>query len=384
MRYLTQSIEADLIKKMVLLAGPRQTGKTTLAKEVLNARSTATKAGVYLNWDDSDDRTTIRKKGWSEDATLIVLDEIHKYRKWKTWLKGIYDKVGDKQKFLVTGSARLDVYRRDGDSMFGRYHLWRLHPFCLAERPENLSPINYLERLLERGGFPEPLLSDDPTAAKRWRRERRDLILREDVRDLESVRDITSLSILLDELLERVGGPVVISHLANDLDVAHKTIVHWIDILAKMYLIFPVLPYARSLPRAMKKPPKIFFYDYGEINASNIGAKFENLVAQHLLKRLQFLEDSQGDRYDLRYLRDKEGHEVDFLILKNQKPIALIEAKWTDDEPHSALNYFGDRLDVSMRIQVVGLLKNRTVRQGIQIVPASEWLAQPLDQSIFN
>ena len=215
MRYLTHSIEKDLQKKMVFLSGPRQCGKTTLAKQILNTR----KNGLYLNWDDSDQKKRILRRDWSEDQRLIILDEIHKYPKWKSWLKGLYDTTHERHCFLITGSARLDIYRRGGDSMMGRYHPWTLHPFCLAERPEGMDKATCFQRLLQFGGFPEPLLSDDPLLAKRWRRERRDLVLREDIRDLEKVREISLLSLLIDLLATRVGGPVVVSNLAEDLQI---------------------------------------------------------------------------------------------------------------------------------------------------------------------
>lgn len=268
--------------------------------------------------------------------------------------------------------------------MLGRFHSWRLHPFCLAECPPSVSPEDCFQRLLQLGGFPEPFFSEDPIEAKRWRRERRDLVIREDIRDLEQIRDITLLSVLHDLLSTRVGGPIVVSNLAEDLQVAPKTVKHWLEIFDRMYLTFPVLPFSKSLPRALSKPAKIYFYDNAEVDGSDPGAKFENLVATHLLKRLHFLEDSQGDRYELRYLRDKEKHEVDFLILRDRRPLCLIEAKWADAEPHSGLTYFGDRLGVRNRIQVVAQLQRPAVRNGISIVSAVDWLSRPLTENIFG
>ena len=379
MRYLTEWIENDLKKKMVFLSGPRQCGKTTLAKQILQEQ----KSGLYLNWDDSDHRKRILHRDWSDDQWLIVLDEIHKYPKWKSWLKGLYDTTQEKHCYLITGSARLDIYRRGGDSMLGRYHPWALHPFCLAEKPESMDVATCFQRLLELGGFPEPFLSGDPILAKRWRRERRDLVLREDIRDLERIREITLLSLLVDQLATRVGGPVVVSNIAEDLQVAPKTVKHWIEILARMYLVFSVTPYTKSLPRAIQKPPKVYFYDNSEVTSDDPGARFENLIATHLLKRLDFLKDSQGDRYELNYVRDKEGHEVDFVILKERKPICLIEAKWSDPSPSSSLTYFGEKLDVQNRIQLVGNLKQPLQKKGVRVVNAAEWLSQPLDSILF-
>ncbi|MGK5081951.1 ATP-binding protein [Bdellovibrionota bacterium FG-1] len=382
-RYRTLPIQKDLDKKMVWVSGPRQCGKTTLAQFFLKNET----SGIYLNWDDPDHRKIILARKWSEDAGLIVLDEIHKYPKWKSWLKGTYDTTHDRHRFLVTGSARLDVYRRGGDSMLGRYHAWRLHPFCMSEHPKELSREEAFRRLMTVGGFPEIFLSGDLVEAKRWRRERRELVLREDVRDLEQVRDIALLSVLVDLLATRVGGPVAFSNLAEDLQVAPKTVKHWVEILERMFLFFRVLPYSKSLPRAISKAPKIFFYDNGDVELSDknndLGPRFENLVATHLLKRLHYLEDSTGDRFELNYLLDKEGHEVDFLIVQNRKPVCLIEAKWGDSSPSKNLTYFGQKLNIKNRIQLVGDLKKGGVYSNISVQPAAEWLSQPLDRVVF-
>jgi predicted AAA+ superfamily ATPase len=206
------------------------------------------------------------------------------------------------------------------------------------------------------------------------------LVLREDVRDLESIRNISALSLLLDLLSSRVGGLIVASHLAQDLQVAPKTIIHWIEILERMFLIFPVRPYSKVLARAIRKSPKIYFYDNAEVESQTDGSRIENLVATHLFKKLHFLEDSTGDRYELNYVRDKEKHEVDFLILKNRKPSCLIEVKKSDPNPHTALNYFGDRLQISSRIQLVAEIDKQWKKGGIQILKLQNCLAQPLEK----
>jgi predicted AAA+ superfamily ATPase len=306
MRFITSYILEDLQKKMVFVGGPRQVGKTTLAKAILAANFPA---GRYLNWDLDEDRQDILRKRWSESNPLLVFDELHKYPRWKRWVKGIYDTSHETHSFLITGSARLDVYRRGGDSLMGRYHYWRLHLFTLDEIPEGLSPDEALDRLMTVGGFPEPFLEDDERSARRWRRERLDRLLREDVRDLESVRNIQLLSLFPDELRRRVGGLIVLSNLASDLEISPKTAKSWLEVLERMYLVFSLRSFTRSLPRAVLKPPKVYFFDNGDVIGDN-GARFENLVAASLLKRLHFLEDRDGYRYHLRYIQDKEGREA--------------------------------------------------------------------------
>jgi len=328
-------------------------GKTTLAKAILSSNYPD---GRYLNWDFDEDRQDILQKRWSTDNPLLIFDELHKFPKWKGWIKGIYDVSHNLHSFLITGSARLDVYRRGGDSLLGRYHYWRLHPFTLDEFPKGISPKDAFERLMTLGGFPEPFLEGDERIARRWRRERFDRVLREDVRDLEPVRDIQLLSLFLDLLRHRVGGLVVLSNLAGDLEISPKTAKAWLETLERMYLVFSVRPYTKSLPRAVRKPPKVYFFDNGDVLGDE-GTHFENLVATSLLKRLHYLEDSQGYKYELRYIRDKEGREVDFAIVKEGELEELIEVKYSDDSITRSLSYYADRLNPKKAVQIVSEIK---------------------------
>jgi len=352
-RYITSNILKDLDKKMVFVGGPRQVGKTTLAKAILSSNYPS---GRYLNWDFDDDRQDILQKKWSSDQKLLVFDELHKFPRWKTWVKGIYDVSHELHSFLITGSARLDIYRRGGDSLMGRYHYWRLHPFTLDEVPRGISPEEAFHRLMTVGGFPEPFLDGDERAARRWRRERFDRVLREDIRDLEQVRNIQLLGMFLDMLRHRVGGLVTLSNLAGDLEISPKTAKTWLEVLERMYLVFSVRPYIKSLPRAVLKPPKVYFFDNGDVIGDE-GARFENLIATSLLKRLHFLEDRDGYRYELRYIRDKEGREVDFLIVKEGKIEELIEVKFSEDNISNSLRYYAERLNPPKATQIVANLR---------------------------
>jgi len=359
MRYITPYILDDLRSKMVFISGPRQVGKTTLAKGIL---STHFFSGRYLDWDLDEDRQDILKKRWDRDEKLLVFDELHKFPKWKTWIKGVFDVFHESHAFLVTGSARLDIYRRGGDSLMGRYHPWRLHPFTLDELPEGISPEEGFQRLMTLGGFPEPFVSGDERLARRWRRERFDRVLREDIRDLESIRNIQLLGLFVDLLRQRVGGLVTLSNIAMDLQISPKTAKAWLDVLERMYLLFAVRPYTKSLPRAVLKPPKVYFFDNGDVLAGE-GERFENLVATSLLKRLHFLEDRDGYRYELRYLRDKEGREIDFVIIKENHLEELVEVKWSDEEISKSLLYYAERLKPERATQITAHLR-RPYTQG--------------------
>lgn len=368
---------------MVFVAGPRQVGKTTLARQILDAISPDER--VYLTWDRAEHRKLIRDLAWSRGPKVAVLDEVHKYARWKTLLKGFYDTEGRSQRLLVTGSARLDLFRKGGDSLLGRYTGLRLHPLSVGELARNgasfgtvtdpsswpsarSAPRDQFEQLLKTGGFPEPALTASERQARRWRLAHRERILREDVRDLTLVRDISLLEQLSDLLVERVASPVSVNSLRRDLEVDHKTVVRWIDVLERLYVVFRVMPYAGSLARTLRKEPKLYFWDWAE--APDGGARFENLVASHLLKLCHWMSDVEGHRIELRYVRDREQREVDFLLVKDRKPWVLVECKSTANASSASLDYFQQRLKVPHAYQVVA--DGEAMRD---VVPATRLLA---------
>lgn len=362
-RSLEAAITTDLAEKMVFVAGPRQVGKTTLAKRILQQAG----QGVYLSWDRREDRQDILKAQWPSEEALIVLDELHKYRHWKRWVKGEFDKHRERLRFLVTGSARLDLYRRGGDSLQGRYHLYRLHPLTCAEiqspgRIDLPAPGEQLrfrrdtakdtvEALMEFGGFPEPFLAHSARVLRRWQREHLDRFFREDVRDLETVRDLSSMELLADSLAQRVASPLSFNSLREDLEVSHRAVVHWIEVFGRLYFAFLVRPYTARSIRGLKKMPKAYLWDASAVPAR--GARFENLVALHLLKLCHFLQDHDGYRMELHYLRDARGREVDFLVARDRQPWFAVEAKLGDAEIEPALEYFQSRLKIPWAYQVV-------------------------------
>ncbi|MCD4674999.1 MAG: ATP-binding protein [Desulfobacula sp.] len=372
MRYLYENILNDLKRKMVFIGGPRQVGKTTLAKTILDQ---AYSSGRYFNWDYTEDRQDLLAERWQSDNGLIIFDELHKYRNWKNWIKGVYDTNEGSAQFLITGSARLDIYRRGGDSLLGRYHYWRLHPFGFDEYPDKLTQKEVFKRLMTVGGFPEPFLDGDEREARRWRRERFDRVLKEDIRDLESIRHISLLDLFIHQLRMRVGSLIVMSNIAGEIQVSPKTVNKWLSVLERMYLVFAVRSYTKNLPRAVIKPPKVFFYDNGDV-IGNEGAVFENLVATQLLKRIHFLEDRDGYRYELRYIRDKEGREVDFVILKEGMIEELIEVKFADDKISKHLKYYAEKLNPPKMTQIVAKLKHPYSSGKINVLEPATYFRQ--------
>jgi hypothetical protein len=383
-RYLHDSIRADLSEKMVFLAGPRQVGKTTLATQIL----TEFGPGTYLNWDNREDRREIRAARWPGGKALVVLDEVHKWRAWKSWIKGEFDKHRDTLHFLVTGSARLDVYRRGGDSLQGRYHHYRLHPFSYSEV---LSPASFsaptpgrdlaipsrgsqetVAALMQFGGFPEPFLAQSSRTLRRWQKERLERFFRDDVRDLESVRDLSAIELLSDLLSERVAAPLSLNALREDLEVSHRALTSWMEILDRLYHVFRVRPFASSAVKGLRKMPKAYLWDSSTVPAA--GPRFENLVALHLLKLCHYLQDREGFRAELYYLRDRVGREVDFLITVDRKPWFSVETKIQDTDIAESLLYFRDRLKIPWSYQVV-LESNRDfLQKGVRCLPARLFL----------
>ena len=379
MRYLTKYILDDVTKKMVFLTGPRQSGKTTLVTDMLKNLP-----GIYLNWDDQDHRKQILKRDWSDEDTYIALDEIHKFSRWKNFLKGTYDTQKTKHRFIVTGSAKLDIYKKGQDSMLGRFFSWRVHPLCLAELKHQFknSDEKNLDKLLTLGGFPEPFFEGKEVFAKRWRKEKLKLVFRQDIQELESIKDISLLELFYQALIDRVSSEVVLSNLARDLEIAPKTAKSWLNVLEKTYAVFVVRPFGKTIAKAITKTPKVYLYDNGEVSGDE-GAKFENLVASHLHKRIQFLEDLYGDKYELNYLRDKNGHEIDFVILKNNKPVCLIEVKLNDLTRSKSFYFYKERLKIKHCVQIIKGQFKASTKDDILVTSAADWLSRPLEDEIF-
>ncbi len=349
---------------MVFVAGPRQVGKTTLARNLPDGE-----AG-YLNWDVPEHRDRILRRELPQ-APLWVLDEIHKYRTWRNYLKGLYDDKESHQKILVTGSARLDYYRYSGDSLQGRYHLLRLHPLSVAEL--DLESQGDFETLLQLGGFPEPFFGGSEVEARRWSREYRNLLIREEVSSLERVQDLGNLELLMIRLPELVGSPLSIHALSEDIQVSHKTVANWIRILERLFGVFRVSPFGSPKIRAIKKSQKHYHWDWTLV--SDPAARFENLVGSHLLKWVHYQQDTQGRDLDLRYFRDKEGREVDFVVTEGRRPMVLVECKWAGGGVDRNLRYLKERFPDSQawQISAVGAREARRP-DGIRLSSALSFL----------
>jgi predicted AAA+ superfamily ATPase len=346
-RYLVESIREDLQEKMVFLGGPRQVGKTTLALSLIKDADESHPA--YLSWDVPESQRLLLSGGLPADQPLIVLDEIHKYKRWRNLVKGFYDRYKSRSHFLITGSARLDHYRRGGDSLQGRYHYYRLHPFSLYEL--NSKPRQSdLETLLQFGGFPEPFLKHNTRHWKRWQRERQSRVIQEDLISLEQVREVSQLQLLAQMLPDRVGSLLSIANLKQDLSVAFETADKWVGIFENLYFCYRIMPYGLPHLRAIKKERKLYLWDWSLCRDE--AARFENLVASHLLKYCHFREDTEGDDMSLRFLRDSNGREIDFVVLKNGKPEFAVECKSGGRILSKNIVYFSQRTVIPQFYQV--------------------------------
>ncbi len=367
-RYLSNFIKQDLHNKIVLLAGARQCGKTTLSKNLGFEYD-------YFNIDNNEHFSSVSKKYWDRSKELLILDEFHKFKNWKKFIKGVYDTEGINPKILITGSARLDSFTNVGDSLAGRYFHYRLHPIDIKEAYQylNISPDDALVNLLQCSGFPEPFLKQQKTYYKRWRKTHHDIILQQDLIDLTLVKDVKSVRLMAKLLEERIGGSVNYSNLAQDLQVSSNAVKSWLEILENIYMFFKVTPYSKNIARSILKEPKIYCYDTAI--PENKGAKIENLVACCLIKHLDFLEDVRGKKTSLNYCRTKDGKEIDFVV-KVEEETYLIEVKHSDHEVSPHFGYFAKYFDKPNCIQLVkNLNKEYSNQQGYKVVKLAEWLA---------
>lgn len=360
------AVRQDLEHKMVFVAGPRQVGKTTLARQL------AGEQGAYLNWDIDRDRAAILRSELPS-APLVVFDELHKYRRWRAFLKGFYDDRGDHQRILVTGSARLDHFRRGGDSLQGRYFLHRMHPLSVAELGADCPDA--LDSLLALGGFPEPFFAASARQAKRWSVSYRSRLVREELTDLATVKDVDTLELLSLRLPELVGSPLSVNALREDLQVAHKTVTRWLGLLESLYATFRLSPFGAPRLRAVKKEQKHYHFDWTLVESMPL--RFENLVAAHLLKWVHHRQDTEGDLLELRYFRDVDRREVDFVMTERRRPILAVECKWGDGEVSPALHYFKQRFPdcACWQISATGTRDYRT-KTAIRVAPAPVLLRQ--------
>lgn len=385
-RYLEKWVLADLKEKMVFISGPRQVGKTTFAKQI--GEEFYKGKYDYLNWDNREDRKTILGGIIKTEKTLFIFDEIHKYKGWKNYLKGEYDKYKEKFRILVTGSAKLDIYRKGGDSLLGRYHSYRLHPLSLHElsgRKISCKPLHELtffddkinknnyETLFRFGGFPEVFIKADEKTLRRWHNERVDRLIKEDIRDIENIRDISALQLLVEILPQKVGAIFSLNSLREDFNVTHKTISLWVDILEKFYYHFRVYPFQSNTIKSLRKEPKLYLWDWSEIKDEDI--RLENIIASNLLKFCHFLRDTEGYKAQLNFLRDIEQREVDFMVSIDNKPWFCVEVKSKDKNIPTSLRYFGSKLKIPFMYQVIKEDKVDFIKDDVRVISVNKFLS---------
>jgi len=370
-RYLEERIVADLKRKMVLLTGPRQVGKTFLSKQIAEDHFTRF---CYLNFDNTLDASVITGQSWPLDIDLLILDEIHKMSGWKQFLKGVYDTKPSECALLVTGSSRMDTFRQAGESLAGRYFHHRLWPLSVAELKNTHQPQEAFRLLQKFGGFPEPFLSGDITEANRWRSQYFTDLVREDILEFGRLQEIRAMRVLLELLRKRVGSPLSYTSLATDMQVAPNTVRRYVDILEALHIVFLVRPYHANIARAIQKIPKLYFHDSGYVQGDE-GVIVENTAAICLRKHADYRSDISGDRVELCYIRTKEKHEVDFTLVNNGEPEVLIEVKISCTKTPAGLKLLGEKFPGAKRVHLVRDLRLEQDREGISIRNLPKWLA---------
>lgn len=366
-RYIKNPVNEDLKSKMVFVGGPRQVGKTTFALTFLSQPNE--KHPAYLNWDNIQVRSALLRGELPPKENIVVLDEIHKFARWRNLVKGFYDTSKSNISFIITGSARLDYYSKGGDSLQGRYHYYRLHPFSIPEVNRDATE-NDVQKLLKFGGFPEPFLRGEEKFWRRWQRERLQRVIYEDIRDLENIKEISLLELLAEELPNRVGAPLSVKNLKELLQVAHETVERWLKIFERMYYCYRIPPYGSPKIRAVKKEQKLYFWDWSIV--PDRGPRFENFIASHLLKYCHFIEDTEGFHMDLRFVRDTDKREVDFVVLKQGRPIFAVECKSGEKNINPSLFYFMERTPIPKFYQVHEGRKDY-VNNGVRVLPVQNF-----------
>lgn len=356
-------------RQMIFLSGPRQVGKTTASLEI----SSESLLHYYFNWDNERHRAFIIEGAEAvaretdldslhASQPVIVFDEIHKYRNWKRFLKGFFDTYEKKCRIIVTGSARLDVYKRGGDSLMGRYFLYRLHPLSIREivapelinqeiqKPVEIKKSDY-DALITYGGFPEPYLKRSKVFFNQWKRLRTEQLFREDIRDLTRIQETSQIQLLAQILQEEASHALNHSALAAKIKVSVPTLVRWMELLKNLYFCFSIQPWSKNIARSLIKEPKVYLWNWALIE--DLGAKLENFIASHLYKAVQFWTDQGFGEYGLYYLRDKDKREVDFLVTKDHKPWFLVEVKASGHQGISKwLHYYQEKLKVPHAFQI--------------------------------
>jgi len=387
-------------KSMVFLVGPRQVGKTTLAKIISRSFSN----NLYFNWDIPRDKARLMEnptffqeiKRRDPSMPLIIFDEIHKYKDWKNYLKGVYDEFYDRYQFLVSGSGRLDIYQKGGDSLAGRYLLFHLWPFTIAELGKrNLTIDDFLEypiqismegsenlkekwaRLSTLSGFPEPYLANRRATYRRWSNTYSNQLIREDIRDLTGIKSVADMETLYSLLPSKVGAPLSVPSLAIDLKASYNSVRSWLSVFERFFLIFSISPWTERIARAIQKERKVYLWDAPRIEEP--AARFENMVAMELRRAVTSWDDLGYGQFSLHFIKNKEQQEVDFLIANGRKPVVLIEAKTSDTQPSSTLRKFQNALSVPA-VQLIGEDEEYQVfsndDQSILVAPGYQWLSQ--------
>ncbi len=367
-RYLETQLLEYSKNKIIILSGPRQVGKTTLSKQLISDFS-------YYNYDIKDDFRVFQNNEWQKDSALVIFDELQKKKNWKLWLKGLFDEGHlKKQAILVTGSARLDLSKKVGDSLAGRFFSYRMNPLDMKELKGSDTPLNNYQKLITLSGFPEPFFEGTEKFYGLWKKTHSDLILRQDGILEENIRDIDSIEILIELLSERVGSTISINALAEDLGKDEKTVKKWLNSLENLFIVFRINPYAKNISKAIKKSGKYYFYDTAKVRGDE-SQKLENLVALSLKKELEFLSDTEGFDLSLNFAKLRDQKEIDFLILRNKKPEKLIEVKFSDMTVSNSFKTFDRFFKSCEKIQLVkNITKEFTNTDGVKVKSCLNYL----------
>lgn len=359
---------------VVGIAGPRQSGKSTLLKQLLGD------SFRYVSFDDFRNRQLLADdpvrfmKTWPDP---VIFDEAQQVPELFSWIKMAVD--ADRQRygrFVITGSGHFMLNQRISESLAGRIGLLTLLPFQYLEIPDSLKADSIFA-----GGYPEPVIRNYEFRSQ-WYQAYLETYLQKDVRQLINIGDLTGFTAFLRTLAAQVGQTLNLSEISRGIGISVNTLGRWLSVLESSFIVFRLQPYFNNLGKRLVKSPKVYFYDTGLVSLLTgiesrqewergilFGSLFENYIISETIKR----KYHENRRMELYFLRTNNGDEID-LIIDRGHSLELVEIKaamtWRPDHLKILKKYLGH----ASNARLVYLGDTQPEAEGIQVIGYQDFL----------